>query len=290
MTTLAATATWHDYLTLCKPRVVALMLLTAIVGMLLASYSIPWHSLFFGTIGIGLAACSAATINQLIDRRIDAVMLRTQNRPLPKGNVSLKNATAFAAILGFSGLFILWYWVNPLTTVLTFATLIGYAVIYTVYLKRATPQNIVIGGLAGATPPLLGWTAVTGQIEPAALLLVLIIYTWTPPHFWALAVARYEEYAKAKIPMLPVTHGIRYTNLSSLLYTLLMIVSTLLPFVIDMSGWLYLAGSSLLNVIFLYFVIRLYLTQDRIIAMKTFRFSINYLMLLFVLLLLDHYI
>lgn len=287
---ISALQDWREYIVLCKPRVVALMLLTSIVGMLLASFTIPWHALFFGSLGIGLAACSAAVINQLIDRHIDAMMLRTQHRPLPSGKLTLTMAIVFAIILGLAGLLILLYWVNTLTTVLTFATLLGYALVYTVYLKRATPQNIVIGGLAGATPPLLGWTAVTGHIDAAPLLLVLIIFTWTPPHFWALAVARYEEYAKANIPMLPVTHGVRFTNLCSLLYTGLLIISTILPFAIDMCGWLYFIGSSLLNAYFLYLVCRLYVTNDRLVAMKTFRFSISYLMLLFVLLLVDHYV
>ncbi len=287
MTTAATT--WQDYLELCKPRVVALILLTAVIGMLLATPNIPWQTLFFGTLGIGFAACSAAIINQMVDRRIDALMNRTLNRPLPSGKISVQQAIIFATFLGVAGIVVLIKYINNLTAILTFATLIGYAVIYTVYLKRATPQNIVIGGLAGAAPPLLGWTAVTNQMDAAGLLLVLLIFAWTPPHFWALAVARYEEYAKAKIPMLPVTHGIHFTTLCILLYTILMILIAIMPFVIKMSGYIYLLGSSVLNIIFLYLAIKLYLTQDRQIAMRTFHYSILYLMLIFIVLLVDHY-
>lgn len=281
--------TWQDYLELCKPRVVALMLLTAIIGMLLATPIIPWQTLIFGTLGIGFAACSAAVINQMIDRKIDALMNRTLNRPLPSGKISVKQAIIFALVLGFIGMFVLFQYINALTAVLTFLTLIGYAIIYTVYLKRATPQNIVIGGLAGATPPLLGWTAVTNQMDAAALLLVLLIFAWTPPHFWALAIARYEEYEKAKIPMLPVTHGIKFTTLSILLYTIIMILVAVMPFVIKMSGFIYLCSSMVFNVVFLYLAIKLHKTQDRQIAMQTFHYSILYLMLIFILLLIDHY-
>lgn len=287
MTTVSAT--WQDYLELCKPRVVALILLTAVIGMLLATPIIPWQTLIFGTLGIGFAACSAAVINQMIDRRVDALMNRTHNRPLPSGKITIHQAIIFASLLGITGIFVLVKYINNLTAILTFITLIGYAVIYTVYLKRATPQNIVIGGLAGAAPPLLGWTAVTNHMDAAGLLLVLLIFAWTPPHFWALAVARFEEYAKAKIPMLPVTHGIHFTTLCILLYTILMILITLMPFVIKMSGYIYLVGSSILNLIFLYLTIKLHRTQDRQIAMRTFHYSILYLMLVFIALLVDHY-
>ncbi len=290
MAECSPTSLWQAYYELTKPRVVMLMLLTSIIGMLMATPWIPWQPLCYGTLGIGLAAGSAAVINQLLDRRIDALMGRTQNRPIPTGMVSPAHAIVYAIVLGSLGLSILIVFVNGLTAVLTFATLIGYAFIYTVFLKRATPQNIVIGGLAGATPPLLGWTAVTGELNYEALLLVLIIFTWTPPHFWALAVARYEEYAKADIPMLPVTHGIYFTTLSTVLYTLLMIACTLMPYVVGMSGLFYLITSSLLNLIFLYWVIQLHRTQDRTIAMKTFYYSIFYLMFMFIVLLIDHYL
>lgn len=281
---------WQDYLELTKPRVIALILLTAIVGMLLAAPWIPWQPLFYGTLGIGLTASSAAVINQLIDRHIDAKMGRTQNRPLPTGKITPIKAVTFATLLGIMGMAVLFIFVNQLTAWLTFATLIGYALIYTVFLKRATPQNIVIGGLAGATPPLLGWAAVTGDFDYASLLLVLLIFTWTPPHFWALAVARYDEYKKAGIPMLPVTHGIPFTLLCTLLYTLLMIACSLLPYTVGMSGLFYLIFSTVLNAGFLYWVIRLYCTQDRVVAMKTFYYSIFYLMLMFIVLLIDHYL
>lgn len=258
--------------------------------MLLASQTIPWSVIFFGTIGIGFAGGSAAVINQLVDRGIDAKMARTKNRPIPSGKISLPKAITFAAVLGIVGLMVLVLWVNTLTAILTFATLLGYAAIYTVFLKRATPQNIVIGGLAGATPPMLGWSAVTGTIDPLSLLLVLFIFTWTPPHFWALAIARYDEYAKADIPMLPVTHGIPFTAFCIVLYTLLMIAVTLMPVAVGMSGMLYFVGSSILNLIFLFKTIRLKRSLSRKIAMQTFSYSIIYLMLMFVLLLLDHYI
>ncbi len=281
---------WRDYLELCKPRVVALMLLTVIVGMCLATpgwVSIP--TVFMSLLGIGLCAGSAAAINHLVDKRIDALMARTKNRPVAHGRISVSHALCFAMILGVLGLTILNYFVNGLTAILTFLTLIGYAGIYTGYLKRATPQNIVIGGLAGAAPPLLGWTAVANQLDPQALLLVLIIFTWTPPHFWALAIYRFEDYKHAEIPMLPVTHGIGYTKLNVLLYTILLLVVSVLPFAVGMSGWLYLAGALLLGLRFLYWAIRLYRTEQPVIAMKTFRFSIFYLLCLFVFLLIDHY-
>ncbi|WP_133130724.1 heme o synthase [Legionella yabuuchiae] len=288
---LSLTPSWRDYLELCKPKVVALMLLTVLVGMYLAvpgrvAVDILLASLF----GIGLCAGSAAAINHLVDKRIDAIMARTRKRPIAHGRLSEKQGLWFALVLGTSGLIILSLFVNTLTAVLTFITLIGYAGIYTGYLKRATPQNIVIGGLAGAAPPLLGWTAVTNQLDPQALLLVLIIFTWTPPHFWALAIYRFEDYKDAEIPMLPVTHGIRFTKLNVLLYTILLMVVTCLPYIVKMSGWLYLTGALVLGGRFLYWAILLYRTTKPVIAMRTFRYSIIYLMLLFIFLLLDHYI
>jgi protoheme IX farnesyltransferase len=283
-------ATWRAYLELCKPRVVALMMLTTLVGMCLASPGmVPIRSLVWGNIGIALAAGAAAVINQLVDARIDAVMQRTKQRPIPTGKITTRHALTFAFIIGGLGLGILVAFVNWLTAVLTLFTLLGYAVVYTMFLKRATPQNIVIGGLAGAAPPLLGWTAVTGSFDPNSLLLVLIIYAWTPPHFWALAIHREKEYAKADIPMLPVTHGIRLTKLHILLYTLLMIAASVMPFITRMSGWLYLVGALLLGGRFLYWAIRLLYDTDSRIPMRTFRFSIFYLMGLFIFLLLDHY-
>lgn len=282
---------FKDYLTLCKPRVVAMMMLTAIIAMFLASPSgtVPWAILVFGTVGIALAACSGGIVNQLIDRRYDALMSRTQHRPIPAGRIKPTNALLFALILTFTSMAILYLWVNPLTAALSFLTLVGYAIIYTVFLKRATPQNIVIGGLAGAMPPLLGWVAVTGRVDAGGLLLVLIIFTWTPPHFWALAIARYKEYQSADIPMLPVTHGIPFTRLNILLYTLLMIAVTYLPYVIDQSGLIYVAGVTLLNAGFLFHAVRLFRTTNPKHAMSTFYYSITYLSLLFVLLLADHY-
>lgn len=281
----------RDYYELCKPRVVALMVLTVIVGMQLASPKIiSLYTLFFGVLGIAFSAASAAVMNHLVDHRIDAIMKRTERRPLPSGRLTPKQAVYFAMILGTMGMFILVVFVNILTAVLTFATLIGYAGIYTLYLKRATPQNIVIGGAAGAAPPLLGWTAVTGHIEPHALLLVLIIFTWTPPHFWALAIARYQDYSKANIPMLPVTHGIPFTKLSILLYTILLSAVSLLPYVTELSGLFYLLATLVLDIGFIYFAIKLILNDKIQIAMQTFRYSILYLMLLFLILLIDHFL
>ena len=281
---------WRDYLELCKPRVVLLMLLTVAVGMYLATSTWIELSLVSATlVGVGCCAGSAAAINHLVDRHIDAIMARTQKRPIAHGRVSIKQAIYFALILGASGLAILSLFVNQLTALLTFITLIGYAGIYTGYLKRVTPQNIVIGGLAGAAPPLLGWTAVTNHLDPQALLLVLIIFTWTPPHFWALAIYRFEEYKHAEIPMLPVTHGIPFTKLSICLYTILLLVVSLLPFVVGMSGVIYLIGALLLGFRFLFWTYKLYVATEAVVAMQTFRFSIIYLMLLFVVLLADHY-
>lgn len=285
------TASWQDYLELCKPKVVALMLLTVVVGMYLSTPGwIPMPAVIAALIGIGCCAGSAAAINHLVDKRIDAIMARTRKRPIARGRVSIHHALCFAAGLGVIGVSILWRFVNQLTAVLTVASLIGYAGIYTGYLKRATPQNIVIGGLAGATPPLLGWTAVTNQLDPQALLLVLIIFTWTPPHFWALAIYRFEDYQHAEIPMLPVTHGIWYTKLCVLLYTILLLVVSILPVAVGMCGYVYLFGAMLLGARFLYWAIRLYRQEKPIIAMQTFRFSIIYLMMLFVFLLVDHWV
>ena len=282
---------WRDYLELCKPRVVALMLLTVVVGMYLAVPGwVPLFTLCTTLLGIGLCAGSAAAVNHLVDKRIDAIMARTKKRPIAQGRISVSQAIWFAIILGLIGLGVLNCFVNTLTAVLAFITIIGYAGVYTGYLKRATSQNIVIGGLAGAAPPLLGWTAVTNQLDPQALLLVLIIFTWTPPHFWALAIFRFEDYKHAEIPMLPVTHGIRHTKLNVLLYTILLLVVSVLPFIVGMSGWLYLVGALLLGVRFLYWAVELYRTDVAQVAMHTFRYSIIYLMLLFVFLLVDHYL
>ncbi|WP_058499789.1 heme o synthase [Legionella gratiana] len=284
-------AVWRNYVELCKPRVVLLMLLTVVVGMYLAAPG--WVNLFLlstSLLGIGLCAGSAAAINHLVDKRIDSIMARTKKRPVASGQVSVRQALWFALIMGTIGLTVLVVFVNGLTALLTFMTLIGYAGIYTGYLKRATPQNIVIGGLAGAAPPLLGWTAVTNHLDPQALLLVLIIFIWTPPHFWALAIYRYEEYQHAQIPMLPVTHGIQFTKLNIYLYTILLVVVSVLPFVIGMSGLFYLIGALVLGARFLFWAHQLYHTDKSVVAMQTFRFSIIYLMLLFVFLLIDHYL
>jgi protoheme IX farnesyltransferase len=286
-----ARASWRDYLELCKPKVVLLMILTAVVGMFLATPGlVPWDVLLFGNLGIALCAGSAAAINHVVDQRIDAVMARTRNRPIAQGRVSTAQAIIFAVVIGLLGMAILILLVNVLTAWLTFASLIGYAFIYTYFLKRATPQNIGIGGLAGAAPPLLGWTAVTNDIHGYGLLLVLIIFAWTPPHFWALAIHRREEYAKVDIPMLPVTHGNEYTALHILLYTLLMFASTILPFATGMSGPLYLLGALALGGGFIYWAILLMIGKDRRAPMETFRYSIVYLMALFVIMLVDHWL
>ena len=284
-------ATWHDYLEMCKPKVVALMLLTSVIGMFLSTPGmVPLDILIFGNLGIALAAGSAAAVNHIIDRQIDIVMARTHKRPVAQGRVSLRQGVIFTVIVGVLGISILALLVNQLTAWLTLASLIGYAFIYTGYLKRATPQNIVIGGLSGAVPPLLGWTAVTGTLDPNALLLVLIIFAWTPPHFWALAIHRQEEYSKVKIPMLPVTHGERYTALHILLYTLIMIAVSLLPFVTGMSGLLYLISAIALGLGFLYWAIVLIRGTNPHAPIKTFKYSITYLMVLFVAMLVDHYL
>ena len=283
-------AHWRDYLELTKPKVVALMILTTVIGMCLATPGwVPMKIMIFGNLGIALCAGSAAVINHVVDRQIDLVMARTHKRPVATGRVEPVQAMLFALILGLVGMGILIWMVNPLTAWLTLASLIGYAVIYTLILKRATPQNIVIGGIAGAAPPLLGWTAVTGQFEGHALLLVLIIFAWTPPHFWALAIHRKEEYAKADIPMLPVTHGVAYTKLHILLYTVMLLVVSVLPFLTGMSGVIYLAGALVLGGRFLFWAVALMKESRPHAAIKTFRFSITYLMLLFLVLLVDHY-
>ena len=281
---------WKDYLELTKPKVVALMVLTVVIGMCLATPGIvPLDIVVFGNIGIAFCAGSAAVINHVVDRRIDNLMARTHKRPVAQGRVAPAQAITFAFVLGVTGMAILVWLVNPLTAWLTLASLIGYAVVYTSFLKRATPQNIVIGGLAGAAPPLLGWTSVTGQLDGHALLLVLIIFAWTPPHFWALAIHRKKEYAKADIPMLPVTHGEAYTKLHIVLYTVIMILVSVLPYLTGMSGLIYLAGALILGGRFLYWSIALMRDSCSHAAIKTFKYSITYLMLLFVVLLVDHY-
>ena len=288
------TATWREYLEMCKPKVVALLLLTAVIGMFLATPGmVPLDILLFGTVGIGMAAGAAAVVNHVVDRRIDAIMMRTDSRPIPKGKIAPKQAIIFATLMSVISMLMLYWLVNPLTAWLTLFGLVGYAFVYTMYLKRATPQNIVIGGISGAIPPLLGWTAVTGlngEIPPHALLLVLIIYTWTPPHFWALAIHRRDDYAKAKIPMLPVTHGIEFTKTCIVLYTILLIVTTVLPWLVGMNGLLYLIGAMVLGGQFLTMTIKLKFGKNKMQAMRTFRFSITYLMLLFLIMLADHYL
>ncbi|MGB6604365.1 MAG: heme o synthase [Steroidobacteraceae bacterium] len=282
---------WRRYLELTKPKVVALITFTAIVGTLLAAPGMPpLAALVWGNLGIALAAACAATINHVLDRRIDAQMARTHLRPLPSGALSERAALGFAAVLGLAAMALLAFLVNLLTAALTFLSLIGYAVIYTVWLKRATSQNIVIGGAAGAAPPVLGWTAVTNSIDPNALLLFLIIFVWTPPHFWALAIARRDEYARVGIPMLPVTHGVEYTRLQVLLYTVLLVLVTLLPYLAGMSGLLYLAAALALNAGFLYYALALQITARAELPMRVFRFSVTYLTWLFAALLLDHYL
>lgn len=282
---------WRDYLELCKPKVVALIVFTAVIGMFLATPGmVPFNALFWGTLGIAMASGSAAAINHVVDRRADAEMGRTHNRPLPQGTITTRDAFIFAITLGVLAMIILVVFVNLLTAILTLISLIGYAVVYTMYLKRATPQNIVIGGAAGAAPPVLGWCAVTGYPDPGSLLLFLIIFTWTPPHFWALAIHRREEYAKVDIPMLPVTHGVGFTRLQILLYTVLLLLVTLLPYGYGMSGEFYLFGALALGLVFLYHAIKLYIGDDEKRPMQTFGYSIVYLMALFTFLLIDHYI
>jgi protoheme IX farnesyltransferase len=282
---------WARYYSLTKPKVVYLIVFTAMVGMLLAADGFPPFDIFvFGLLGIGLAAASGAAINHVVDEHIDRIMERTRNRPLVSGDLDQKSALIFALSIGALGISILVVFVNVLTAILTFFSLVGYALIYTMYLKRASPQNIVLGGAAGAAPPLLGWTAVTGSVETEALLLFLIVFIWTPPHFWALAIRRRDEYARADIPMLPVTHGVDFTKIQILLYTILLFIVTLMPFLVQMSGLIYLSGAIALGIGFLFYAIKLYRAeQPNVIAMKTFGYSIYYLSLLFAFLLVDHY-
>lgn len=288
---LSFSTRWQAYYNITKPRVVALLVLTAVVGMCLSvPGGIPWQLLLAATLGIGLLSSAAAAINHIVDKKIDGIMGRTHNRPLPNGELSPQQAIIFAFTLAVLGFAILYAWVNPLTAWLTVAGLVGYSFIYTLYLKRATPQNITIGGLAGAIPPLLGWTAMTNEIHPNALLLVLLIFTWTPPHFWALAIHRKNEYAKVNIPMLPVTHGIDFTKTQILLYTVLLFIVGLLPYLVGMSNWLYLVGAITLNIIFFAYAWKLKFNANENTAMDTFKFSIVHLMVLFVILLLDHYL
>ena len=284
-------ARWPDFLELTKPRVVALMLITAVIGMCMAVPGlVPWQPLVLGNIGIAFCAGAAAAINHVVDERIDQKMSRTTNRPVAQGRVSQSEAIVFAALLAILGTVLLGATINVLTAVLTVASLVGYAFIYTMFLKRATPQNIVIGGLAGAAPPLLGWTAVTGEIHAHGLLLVLIIFAWTPPHFWALAIHRKEEYAAVGIPMLPVTHGTRFTALHILLYTILMFLITLLPYITLLSGWIYAVAATLLGIRFLYWSAEILREKNPDAPMATFKFSITYLMVLFIAMLADHWI
>ena len=286
----AAGATWRDYLEMCKPRVVALMLLCAVVGMLLATPGmVPVDVLVFGTLGIALVAASAAVVNHIADAEIDMRMARTARRPVAAGRISAAPGLAFSAVLGVAGMGVLLVFINPLTAWLNLASWVGYGLIYTLFLKRATPQNIVIGGLFGAAPPLFGWAAVTGTVEPGALILVLIIFAWTPPHFWALALDRKAEYEAVNIPMLPVTHGERHTRRHIFFYTLILVGSSLLPVAIGMSGWVYLAGALVLGGGFLYWAVVLLAARNPRAPMQTFRFSILYLMALFLVLLIDHY-
>ncbi|MCW8855028.1 MAG: heme o synthase [Gammaproteobacteria bacterium] len=282
---------FNKYYELCKPKVVLLIVFTAIVGMLLSTPGrLPIDLFLYSTIGIALASASGAAINHWVDQRIDIVMDRTRNRPLPQGNMSSASALTFAISLGVISMIILVTQVNMLTALLTLTSLVGYAIIYTMFLKRSTPQNIVLGGAAGAAPPVLGWAAMTGEVNTEALLLFLIIFIWTPPHFWALAIKRKDEYARAGLPMLPVTHGIAFTKVHILLYTLMLVAVTLMPFVIKMTGLVYLAGAVALGIGFIYHAFKLYRTGDSDAhAMKTFAYSIFYLSALFAFLLIDHY-
>jgi len=286
-----AVAHWRDYLEITKPKVVLLLVFTALVGMALAlPLWLPLQESVFGLLGIGLASGSAAAINHVIDQRTDAIMKRTENRPLPQGALSTRQCLTFALLLGAIAMAILVFLVNPLTAVLTFLSLIGYAIVYTVYLKRATPQNIVIGGAAGAMPPVLGWAAVTGEVNASALLLFLIVFIWTPPHFWALAIHRRDDYAKVDIPMLPVTHGIPFTRVQIFLYTILLVMISIFPYLIRMSGLLYLVGALVLGAMFLHHAWKLFDDDAMGQPIKTFVFSINYLMWLFGIMLVDHYV
>ncbi len=294
---MSTSLTWHEtasrinqFYRLTKPRVVSLIVFTAVIGMFLAvPGAVPLDALIFGTIGIALVAGAAAALNCLVEQKMDAVMARTKGRPLPQGKVSVPETTFFLALVGGLGLFMLYQWVNPLTMWLTLGTFVGYAIIYTIILKPLTPQNIVIGGASGAMPPVLGWAAVTGEVTADALLLFLIIFAWTPPHFWALALYRKNEYASIGMPMLPVTHGDQFTRLHVLLYTVILCIVTILPYITQMSGLIYLAGATTLNAVFMYYAIRIYRNYSDELAKKTFRYSILYLALLFVALLVDHY-
>ena len=281
----------RSYYHLCKPNVVFMMLITSLIGSLLATNGSNFNPLLIliSLIGIGLCAASAAAINQVVDQKVDANMSRTSERPIPQGEISSSKAISFAIVIGLIGYAILYRYVNALTAYLTIASLIGYAIIYTVFLKRATPQNIVIGGLAGAAPPLLGWSSITGSIDPNALLLVLIIFAWTPPHFWALAIHRKDEYAKENIPMLPVTHGISFTKLQIILYTIIMLLVSLFPYFVMMSGAFYLVSALVLGLIFLWYAFRLYGDDSNSLAMPTFQYSIYYIFLIFLALLIDHF-
>ncbi|NLR74965.1 protoheme IX farnesyltransferase [Leeia sp. IMCC25680] len=281
---------WQEFMALTKPRVVSLIVFCAVIGMLLSTPGmVPWPVLLAGTVGIAAVAGAAAAINCLVEQRIDAVMARTKGRPLPKGQVSEREVLQWAVLLGGGGMVLLWLWVNPLTMWLTLATFVGYAIIYTLLLKPSTPQNIVIGGASGAMPPVLGWAAVTGQVPAEAWVLFLIIFTWTPPHFWALALYRKDEYAKAGLPMLPVTHGPQFTRLHILLYTVILFAATLLPVAIRMSGWIYLTSAVVLGAYFLWLAVRIHRHYSDALSQHTFRYSILYLSLLFAALLLDHY-
>ncbi|MFD2096821.1 heme o synthase [Corallincola platygyrae] len=288
---LMGEAGWRDYYQVTKPKVVMLLLLTALVGACLASDSLPnAFTLFAAMLGIGLMASGAAAYNHLLDREIDARMMRTRHRPLVRGELTALRCVSFATLISIAGFAVLALWVNMLTAWLTALSLVGYALVYTLYLKRATPQNIVIGGIAGAAPPLLGWTAVTGEMHAHGLLLVLIVFTWTPPHFWALAIHRRDDYARVNMPMLPVTHGIEFTKTCVLLYTVLLTLVCLLPYLTGMSHGLYLVGSSALNLVFLYYAWKLKFRSEMGTAMATFKYSIVHLMLLFIILLADHYL
>lgn len=289
--TLANVSKWRAYYNITKPRVVALLVLTAVVGMSLSvPGGLPWQLFLPAMLGIALLSSAAAAINHIVDQKIDGIMGRTHNRPLPNGEITANNAIIFALMLAIIGFVLLYALVNPLTAWLTFAGLVGYSFVYTMYLKRATPQNITIGGLAGAIPPLLGWTAMTNEIHPNALLLVLLVFTWTPPHFWALAIHRKNEYAKVNIPMLPVTHGINFTKTQILLYTILLFIVGLLPYLVGMSSWIYLIGAVVLNFVFFMYAWKLKFNSDENTAMDTFKFSIVHLMVLFIVLLADHYL
>ncbi|PKF55794.1 protoheme IX farnesyltransferase [Alteromonadales bacterium alter-6D02] len=282
---------WHAYYQLTKPKVILLLLLTAVVGMCLASPKLPNISLLiWGCLGIGMLSSAGAVFNHCIDHNLDIKMARTKRRPIPQGKVSLYQAAVFGVLLSLVGSLVLWFLVNPLTAALTFVSMLGYAVVYTLWLKRATPQNIVIGGIAGAAPPLLGWTTMTGQLDGNALLLVMIIFTWTPPHFWALAIDRVGDYKKTGLPMLPVTHGVEFTKTMILLYTILLMAVGLLPFLTGMSGWFYFVGSSLINWGFFYVAWQLKFSPKKRSPMAVFKYSIYHLMILFIILLFDHYL